>query len=73
MFNYHVIVFRIYFDKVNKIIHMIYQYLTFNRQGNINDGTEQPLASTKTVFNPNTEFKEFSLKQLREYKKMFQK
>jgi len=47
--------------------------MKLQRQGNINDGTEQPLASTKTVFNPNTEFKEFSLKQLREYKKMFQK
>lgn len=47
--------------------------MKLQRQGNINDGTEQPLKSTKTVFNPNTEFKEFSLKQLREFKKMFLK
>jgi len=43
------------------------------RQGNINEGTEQASTNSTKVFNPNTEFKEFSLKQLREYKAMFKK
>lgn len=43
------------------------------RQGNINDGNEEASPVTTKVFNPNTEFKEFSLKQLREFKAMFKK
>jgi len=43
------------------------------RQGNINEGTEEAAVNSTKVFNPNTEFKEFTLKQLREFKAMFKK
>ena len=38
----------------------------------INEGEEKPRFNTK-VFNPYTEFKEFSRKQIQEYNKIFKK
>jgi len=43
------------------------------RQEGINEGSGEAVIKSTNVFNPNTEFKEFSLKQLREFKAMFKK
>ncbi|KAH3821276.1 EF-hand domain-containing protein D2-like [Dreissena polymorpha] len=44
------------------------------RRCNINEGVEQEaVAHQSTVFNPYTEFKEFSMKQIKDFKKTFEK
>nr|CAB3241345.1 EF-hand domain-containing protein D2-like [Phallusia mammillata] len=43
------------------------------RQGNINDGTQAVVSPSKKIWNPYTEFKEFSRKQIKEYEKIFKK
>jgi hypothetical protein len=45
-----------------------------NRRQNINEGQESPSAmASGNVFNPYTEFPEFSRKEIKDYKAMFQK
>ena len=45
-----------------------------NRRQNINDGQESSSApSSSSVFNPYTEFPEFSRKEIKEYQAMFKK
>ena len=43
------------------------------RREAINEGEEVPPAQERNIFNPYTEFKEFTRKQIKEYEKMFKK
>lgn len=43
----------------------------FFRQGNINDGREGLQNPSEKHFNPYTEFKEFSRKQIKDFRKKF--
>lgn len=43
------------------------------RQGNINDGTQPAQSPSKKIFNPYTEFKDFTRKQIKDFEKMFKK
>lgn len=41
------------------------------RRGELNDGEGEPVQPSMKVFNPYTEFKEFSRKQIKDMEKMF--
>lgn len=43
------------------------------RRQAINEGEDVPSVRSVQVFNPYTEFKEFSRKQIKEYEKMFKR
>ena len=43
------------------------------RREAINEGEEVAPAQERNIFNPYTEFKEFTRKQIKEYEKMFKK
>ena len=43
------------------------------RRDLINEGEAVPPAQDRNIFNPYTEFKEFSRKQIKEYEAMFKK
>ncbi|XP_072442740.1 EF-hand domain-containing protein D2-like [Chiloscyllium punctatum] len=43
------------------------------RRGELNDGSAEPQQPSLRVFNPNTEFKEFSRKQIRDMESMFRR